>query len=104
MSSTGLYKLYQHGGQKFLAYRLSRLLRPVETEADKILHNDVLVEVLQLINEKQAPQGQVTPAEKELLDWMANVFLPDRMNRKRKLKRFLTRMAGQIMLLAGRKG
>ncbi len=101
---SGLYKLYQYGGQKFLAYRLARLLRPVETEADRILHNDVLVEVLQLINEKQAPQGQVTPVEKDLLDWMANVLLPDRINKDRKIKRFLTRMASEIMDLAGRKG
>jgi len=104
MSSTGLYKLYQVGGQKFLAYRLSRLLRPVETEADRILHNAVLVEVLQLINEKQAWRGQVTPDEKEMLYWMAGVLLPERIKKERKLKKFLSRMAGQIMLLAGKKG
>lgn len=101
--STGLYNLYKQGGQKFLAYRLARLLRPVETEADRILHNDILVEVLQLINEQQAPQGQVTPNEKELLDWMANVLLPDRIAKGRRFKKFLSRMAGKVMLLAGRK-
>ena len=96
--------MYKAGGQKFLAYRLSRLLRSVETEADRILHNDVLVEVLCLINEKQAPQGQITPAEKELLDWIANVLLPDRIKRERKIKKFLSRMSGQVMRLAGKKG
>ena len=102
--SSGLYKMYKAGGQKFLAYRLARLLRPVETEADRILHNDVLVEVLQLINEKQAPQGQITPPEKELLDWMAGVLLPARVVKDRKIKKFLSRMAGRIMMLAGKKG
>ncbi len=102
--SSGLYKMYQHGGQKFLAYRLARLLRPVETEADRILHNDMLVEVLTLINEMQAPQGQVTPDEKELLDWMANVLFPKRINKDRKIKKFLTRLAGKVMMLAGKKG
>jgi len=102
--STGLYKMYQIGGQKFLAYRLSRLLRPVVTEADRILHNDVLIEVLQLINENQAPQGQVTPDEKELLAWMAGVLLPDRIKRDRKVKKFLARMAGKLMDLARKKG
>ena len=102
--STGLYKMYQIGGQKFLAYRLSRLLRPVVTEADRILHNDVLVEVLQLVNENQAPQGQVTPNEKELLDWMAGVLLPDRIKRDRKVKKFLARMSGKVMDLARKKG
>lgn len=102
--STGLYKMYQAGGQKFLAYRLARLLKPVETEADRILHNDILVEVLQLLNEKQAPQGQITPNEKELLDWMANVLLPDRMNKDRRIKKFLSRMAGKVMDLARKKG
>ena len=101
---SGLYKLYQYGGQKFLAYRLSRLLRLVETEADRILHNDVLVEVLQLINENQAQQGEVTPNEKELLDWLAGVLLPERVKKERKIKKFLSRLAGKVMLFAGKKG
>ena len=102
--SNGLYNIYKKGDQEFLAYRLVRLIRPVETEADRILHNDVMADVLQLLNEKQAPEGQVTPNEKELLDWIANVLLPSRINKERKLKKFLSRMAGKIMMIAGKKG
>ena len=86
------------------AYRLARLLRPVETEADRILHNDILVEVLQLINENQAPSGQITQGEKELLGWMAGVLLPKRIEKDRKIKKFLSRLSGRIMMLASKKG
>lgn len=101
--SKGLYNLYEQGGQKLLAYRLVRLIRPIDSEADRILFNEVLAEVLQLLNEKQAPQGQVTSKEKELIDWMANILLPERIRKERKLKRFLSRAAGKIMILSGRK-
>ena len=102
--ANGLYNIYKKGDQEFLAYRLVRLIRPVETEADRILHNDVLSDVLQLLNENQAQEGSVTMNEKELLDWIANVLLPSRMAKERKLKKFLSRMAGKIMMLSGRKG
>ncbi|KKN04871.1 hypothetical protein LCGC14_1092990 [marine sediment metagenome] len=90
----GLYKLYQTGGEKFLAYRLETLLRPVITEQDRVLHNDVLVEMLDLLNTGYADKGKITKQENELLAWISCRLL-----RKRKKKRFLLGLAKRILLI-----
>lgn len=94
----GLYKLYQTGGEKFLAYRLARLLRPVITEEDRVLHNDVLAEMLDLINTGHPGKGEITKHENTLLEWISGKLL-------RKRKRFLLGLARQILLIGqGTKG
>lgn len=88
----GLYRLYQTGGEKFLAYRLQRLFRPVITEEDRVLHNDVLAEMLDLLNTGYPEKGKITSQENELLAWISETLL-------RKKKRFLLRLARRILLI-----
>lgn len=92
MRGQGLYRLYQTGGEKFLAYRLQRLFRPVITEEDKVLHNDVLAEMLDLLNTGHPKVGEITSQEDELLAWISGKLL-------RKRKRFLLGLARRILLI-----
>ena len=40
-----LIRAYQMAGAGFLAYRLEKIFRPIETNEDKALHNDMLAEI-----------------------------------------------------------
>jgi len=42
-------KGYKQAGIEFLAYRLSRLIRPIDNEVDKVLFNEIAGEIRLLI-------------------------------------------------------
>jgi hypothetical protein len=87
----GIYRGYQQAGQDFLAYRLGKLFVKIETPADIALHNDVLAEVLQII------AGE----EKRFFKDMAHILLHAKEEPR---KRFLFRVAGQILNIGQKKG
>ena len=41
----GLVTAYQRAGTNYLAYRLTRIFGKIETEADRILHNDMMEDI-----------------------------------------------------------
>lgn len=92
MRGQGLYRLYQTGGEKFLAYKLTPLLRPIITEEDRIRFNIAQAEMLDLLNTGYPEKGKVTSQENELLAWISETLL-------RKRKRFLLRLARRILLI-----
>lgn len=83
-SGKGLYIAYQKAGEDFLAYRMEKLFVRIETAEDIALHNDILSEVLQMI------QGEET----QFFKGMAEAILYPKVNKR---KRFLLRLAGQIL-------
>lgn len=87
----GIFRSYQKAGQDFLAYRLAKLFVKIETDADIALHNDVLLEVLQMIH------GE----EKAFFKDMAGILLYQPVDRR---KRFLFKVAGQILNIGQKKG
>ena len=98
----GIARLYQTGGTDMLAYRLGPLFSKIETEADKVRHNDALAEVLDLINKDFPNQaGMLLPSENKLLNFVAEYLLYKKVNRK---KRFLFRVAEQILNFSKLKG
>ena len=84
MSSKGLYLNYQKAGPDYLAYRLTRIFIQIENDEDRILHNDMVSDVLTII------QGNETSFFKD----MAGLIMYPRINRR---KRFLFRLAEQIL-------
>lgn len=98
----GLARLYQTGGTDMLAYRLGALFTRIETEEDKVRHNDMLAEVLDLIN-KDFPrqEGALLPSEDKLLTFMAEYLLYRKVNRE---KRFLFALGEQILHFSKLKG
>lgn len=90
-SGRGLYQSYRKVGEDFLAYRLEKLFIKIETPADIALHNDVLSEVLQMI------EGEETQFFKSI----ANAILYPKVNKR---KRFLFRVAEQILSIGQKKG
>lgn len=79
-----VYKAYRSAGSDFLAFRLVRIFTKIETEEDKVLHNDMLKDVLEII------EGGEQPFFKTLADGM----LFTKVDRK---KRFFTRLASRIL-------
>ena len=51
--SKGIHKAYMAAGPNFLAMRLGRIFTKIETEEDKILHNDMLADILKIIEGKE---------------------------------------------------
>jgi hypothetical protein len=89
-SGKGLYKSYQKAGEDFLTYRMEKLFVRIETPEDIALHNDILSEVLQMI------EGEET----QFFRGIATAVLYPRVNKR---KRFLFRVAGQIMRIGQKK-
>ena len=87
----GLYQSYRNVGEDFLAYRLEKLFVKIETPVDIALHNDILSEVLQMI------EGEET----KFFRGIATAILYPKVNRR---KRFLFRVAGQILRIGQKKG
>lgn len=87
----GLYQSYRKIGEDFLAYRLEKLFVKIETPTDITLHNDILSEVLQMI------EGEET----NFFKGIANAILHPKVNKR---KRFLLRVAGQILDIGRKKG
>lgn len=90
-SGRGLYQSYRKVGEDFLAYRLEKLFVKIETPADIALHNDILSEVLVII------EGEET----QFFKGIATAILYPKVN---KHKRFLFRVAQQILDIGRKKG
>lgn len=103
----GLARIYS---TTFLASRLSRLFTQIETDEQRILHNDICEDVLELIN--TGPQDELlSEAESGLLRVIARYLLYKQFNERdfqevyaERKKRFMFRMAEHIMHLASMKG
>ena len=79
-----VYKAYRHAGPDFLAYRLTRIFTKIETEEDKVLHNDMLKDVLE----------NIAGGEKPFFKTLAEDMLFTKVDRK---KRFFTRLASRVL-------
>lgn len=103
----GIARLYLAGGVPLLAHRLGWMLTEIKTDADRVMHNAVLSEVMDLLNTTE-PGDTVTEPERKFLGLMADYLLFKRVKQKdiEKLrrKRFLFRMADRIMEAAHLKG
>jgi hypothetical protein len=91
--------LYQAGGPNLLVYRLGRLFTKIETEEQRILHNDVLADVLDIINETD-PTDRLSRPEHALLRFIADTILYPKFNKR---KRFLFRVGERILQLGQNK-
>ena len=100
----GIAKLYQTGGVNLLAYRLGKVFVFLETPEQVAIHNEVVCEVMDIINKGYTQSAMLTPEENSFLKDMAEVLLYQRENKAEKRKRFLFRVASQILNLAQRKG
>ena len=106
----GLARLYRTGGVPLLAHRLGWLLTEIKTEEDKVMHNAVLSEAMDLLN-TTVPRDTATEEERSFLGAMADYLLFRRVSSKdeeqlkiERHKRFLFRMADRIMQTAHLKG
>ena len=82
--STGIHKAYMAAGPNFLAVRLGRIFTKIETEEDRILHNDMLADVLKMIEGK----------EQTFFRTLAQGMMYQKVDRK---KRFLLRLAQRVL-------
>lgn len=82
--STGIHRAYMAAGPNFLAVRLGRIFTKIETEEDKVLHNDMLKDILQIIEGK----------EQTFFRTMAQGMLT---GKKQTKKGFLRRTAARIL-------
>jgi len=87
----GLFKCYNDAGPNFLAFRLGRLFTKIESEEERVLHNDILADVLQII------EGE----EKTFFMGIAETLLYQKYPKK---KRFLFRMAERVLRTGHTKG
>jgi len=78
------YKAYRQAGADFLAVRMTRIFTKIETEEDKVLHNDMLKDVLEIIE-----GGEVA-----FFKTLAEDMLFTRVDRK---KRFFVRLASRVL-------
>ena len=77
------YTAYRKAGADFLAFRLTRIFTKIETEEDKILHNDMLKDVLEIIK-----------GEPAFFKNLAEDMLFTKVDRK---KRFFVRLASRVL-------
>lgn len=98
MRGKGIALLYDTGGPNLVAYRLTRLFTRIETEEDRVLHNDVLAEVMDIINTGGPEKGKLTSDENVFIRGIVELMYKG-VDRK---KRFLFRVA-ELILRLGRK-
>jgi hypothetical protein len=82
--SNPIQRAYMAAGPNFLAVRLARVFTKIETEEDRILHNDMLADVLKIIEGK----------EESFFKTMAQGMLT---GKKQTKNQFLRRMAQRIL-------
>jgi hypothetical protein len=66
-NSKGLHGAYQRAGKGFLALKLSRLFTKIESDEDRVLHNDTLADVLSMVKDGTGQQ--------EVLNGLAELIL-----------------------------
>lgn len=87
----GLYQLHQNAGPEFLAYRLGQIFTIIESEEDRIIHNDVMADISVIL------EGEKTGFIRSVADLVFNI-------KDNKRKRFLFRLAEQILHIGQMKG
>ena len=91
----GIYRLYITGGPSLLAYRLGHIFQQITTEEQKVMHNHVLDEVMDIINKTDRIEGgKLNFEERALLGFIADFILYKPVKRR---KRFLFRLAERIL-------
>ena len=85
-----VFRSYQAAGADFLAFRLTRIFTKIETEEDKVLHNDMLADALEIIK----------GGEQSFFKTLAEDMLFAKVDRK---KRFFTRLAKRVLSWGMRK-
>ena len=71
----GIYHVYQKAGKNYLAYRLEKLFVEIKTEKDKVLHNQILEEILEITRGK----------EQSFFESLADTILNKKVDKKRRL-------------------
>ncbi len=94
MRGKGIARMYINGGADFLAYRLGNLFTKIETDEQRILHNDVLAELLDIINKEQPRADTLLQAELNMLRAISEFVLYKKIKRK---KRFLYWLAKWVI-------
>lgn len=94
MRGKGIARMYINGGAKFLAYRMGHIFTKIETEEQRILHNDVLAELLDIINKEQPRADTLLQTELNMLRAISEFVLYKKIDRK---KRFLFWLAKWII-------
>lgn len=84
---------YQALGNKYLAYRLQKLFKRLDTPADVALHNDIADEIAIMIGEDKSNI-------KLFLDGIADIIV----TREPPKKTFLRKVASYILQIAVKKG
>lgn len=98
----GTFRLYNNGGVPLVAVMLRKIFTPIETDADKVRHNDALEDVLDILSMTEpAEKYMLTEEEDTLFTKIAEWLLYPRQPRR---KRFLFRVAEWIMDLGNKKG
>lgn len=97
MSKDGiLLAAYINGGVPLLATRIGFIFTKIITEEDKVRHNDMVAEVLELINsDVRIEVGRATQDEYTLFSFIASWVFYKKIDRK---KRFLIRLADKILM------
>lgn len=96
MRGKGIARMYITGGAEFLAYRMGHIFTKIETEEQRILHNDILAELLDIINKEQPRSGTLLQAELNMLRAISEFVLYKKIKRK---KRFLVWLAEWVLRL-----
>jgi hypothetical protein len=78
------YTAYRSAGADYLAVRLTRIFTKIETEEDRVLHNDMVLDVLTIIK----------GGNHAFLKGLAEDMLFTKVDRK---KRFFVRLAKRIL-------
>lgn len=100
MRGQGLQKLYLKGGAPMLAYRLNLVFRILETPEQVAIHNEVVDEVLDIINNDYPAVRTISGEQKQLQDYIAEILLTKRAKRRN----FLYRVAVRALEIAHKKG
>ena len=98
MRGKGIANLYRKGGPELLASRLTKIFTRIEKDDDesRVLHNDVLAEVMDMINKDYNATDVLKIEEKNFLAHIAGLIM-NRGQIKSKPKRFLYRIADYIL-------
>ncbi len=88
-----LIDAYKNAGDDFLALRLEALFTKIETEADKVRHNDILADVLLMVE-----RDPVTPMKR-----VANGIMGLRVSVKGMIKKVLSLRVAKIVLDTAKK-
>ena len=103
----GIARLYQTGGAKLLAHRLSFIFTKIEKGDDvaRVRHNDMVSDVLDIINTTYpATDGQTTKANNAMLAFIARLLTERRIRLAKRKNRFLLALGGWILHIGQAKG